>query len=81
MSDLPDDNPKNEIGPHFGYWKSRHGTATPKARVSQMFDVLNQVTIDAIIAACEQGERVLAAEHLKTVPPGDLILLDRGYPA
>ncbi len=28
MSDLPDDNKKNEIGQHFGYWKSRHGTAT-----------------------------------------------------
>lgn len=81
MSDLPNDNQKNEIGAHFGYWKSRHGTATPKARVSQMFDVLNKVTIDAIIAPKEQGERVLAAFHLKAVGPGDLILLDRGYPA
>ncbi len=81
MSDLPDDNKKNEIGKHFGYWGSRHGTQTPKARISQMFDVLNEVTVDAIIAPKEQGERVLAAEHLKAVGAGDLVLLDRGYPA
>ncbi len=81
MSDLPDDNKKNDIGTHFGYWGSRHGTATPKARISQMFDVLNQITVDAIIAPKKQGERVLAAEHLKAVGSGDLILLDRGYPA
>ena len=80
MSDLPDDNKKNEIGRHY-LKKSRHGTVTPKARVSQMFDVLNQVTVDAIIAPKKQGTRVLAAEHLKGVTPGDLILLDRGYPA
>ena len=81
LSDLPDDNKKKDIGTHFGYWGSRHGTATPKARISQMFDVLNQVTIEAIIAPKEQGERALAAEHLKGVGVGDLILLDRGYPA
>ena len=81
MSDLPDDNKEKEIGKHFGYWGSRHGTQTPKARISQMFDVLNQVTVDAIIAPKEEAERVLAAEHLKAVGPSDLILLDRGYPA
>ena len=26
MSDLPDNNKNNEIGQHFGYFLSRHGT-------------------------------------------------------
>ena len=61
---------------HFGL----HGTV-PLARVSQMFDTLNKVTIDALIGPPAQGEREYAAQHLAHIGPGDLILLDRGYPA
>ena len=43
------------------------------ARVSQMFDVVNKVTIDVIINSCRVGKRELL--------PNDLLLLDRGYPA
>lgn len=52
------------------------------ARLSQLFDVLNKVTIDAVIGAKSIGERQLAAENqfLKLMP-NDLLLLDRGYPA
>ena len=51
------------------------------ARVSQFFDVLNKVTIDAIIKPKSIGERELAADHLLNSMPKDLVLLDRGYPA
>ena len=51
------------------------------ARVSQFFDVLNKVTVDAIIKPKSVGERELAAQHLLNVMPNDLVLLDRGYPA
>lgn len=51
------------------------------ARVSQLFDVLNKITVDAIIKPKSIGERELAAQHLLNVMPNDLILLDRGYPA
>lgn len=65
----------------FGSWGSRHGTETAKARISQLFDVLNAITIDGIIAPKAQGERLLAQRHLCHVQPGDLLLMDRGYPA
>jgi hypothetical protein len=51
------------------------------ARVSQLFDVLNKITVDAITKPKRVGERELAAQHLLNVMPNDLILLDRGYPA
>jgi len=60
----------------FGLWGTR-----PLARVSQMFDVLSKVTVEAQIGVTTLGEREYAAGHLAQVGPGDLILLDRGYPA
>lgn len=53
----------------------------PLARVSQMFDVLNKVTIDAWIGNKAQGERECAAQHFVFIGSHDLVLLDRGYPA
>lgn len=71
-----------EISNHFGAWDSKKGKKPcPKARASQMFDVLNKVTIDALIKPKNQGERELASLHFLKLLPQDLILLDRGYPA
>ena len=78
MSELPD---TEENSAHFGVWHPAAGGTCPKARVSQMFDVLNKVTLDAIIAPKEKGERVLAKAHFAHLKTGDLVLLDRGYPA
>lgn len=70
------------IAHHFGVWNSSKGEKPcPIARASQMFDVLNKITIDAIISPKSEGERELAACHLLKLQPADLILLDRGYPA
>lgn len=69
------------IADHFGVWNGRQGAPSPMARVSQLFDVLNKITVDAIIKPKGVGERELAAQHLLNVMPNDLILLDRGYPA
>ena len=65
-----------EIVEHFGLWG-----LSPVARVSQMFDVLNGITVEALIGPTEQGEREFAARHFEKIGVGDLILLDRGYPA
>jgi hypothetical protein len=71
-----------EISKHFGVWHTTKGEAPcPMARVSQMFDVLNKITVDAIISPKGEGERELAAFHFLKLLPQDLILLDRGYPA
>ena len=66
---------------HFGAWQSAKGGPCPMARVSQIFDVLNAVTLDALISPKSCGERDLAANHFAHLCPGDLVLLDRGYPA
>jgi len=71
----------DEVAQHFGVWKVRQGSPSPMARVSQLFDVLNKMTVDALIKPKHIGERELAAQHLLNVMPNDLILLDRGYPA
>ena len=76
---MPDEH---AISSHFGVWNSTKGeTPCPKARASQMFDVLNKITVDAIINPKSQGERELASFHFLKLMPRDLILLDRGYPA
>lgn len=69
------------IAEHFGVWNVRQGAPSPMARVSQLFDVLNKITIDAVISPKSIGERELATQHLLKSMPNDLILLDRGYPA
>lgn len=48
---------------------------------SMLYDVLNQLTIDARIAPYAASERDLLCEHLDKIQSGDLLLLDRGYPS
>lgn len=50
------------------------------ATASMLYDVLNQVTIDAQIAPYASSENDLLMKHLDKVKEGDLLLLDRGYP-
>ena len=71
----------DDISQHFGVWKGRQGAPSPMARVSQLFDVLNKITIDAIIKPKCDGERELACQHMLNIMPNDLVLMDRGYPA
>jgi hypothetical protein len=70
-----------EIVEHFGAWHPIRGDECPMARASQLFDPLNDLTIDAIISPKNIGERELAAQHFQKLTPDDLALLDRGYPA
>jgi len=70
-----------EIREHFGVLQPNKGPACVMARVSQMFDVLNKVTVDAIIGPFNVGERELFHSHMLNLLPNDLLLLDRGYPA
>ena len=70
-----------DILEHFGTMKPNNGPEVPMARISQMFDVLNKTTIDAIISPYHVGERDLLHQHIINLLPSDLLLLDRGYPA
>ena len=56
------------------------GIRYPQARASVLFDVINRLCIDALIAPNAQGEITLAQQHIAHLVPGDLTLWDRGYP-
>lgn len=47
---------------------------------SVLYDVLNDLTLDAEIAPYSSSERDLLLKHLQKVERGDMLLLDRGYP-
>ena len=70
-----------DVVDEFGTMKPKNGDERPMARISQLFDVLNRVTVDAIISPYKTGERELLRRHLVNLLPNDLLLLDRGYPA
>ena len=46
---------------------------------SVMYDVLNRVALDAILAPCHSYEVDLAAKHLPHMQDNDLAIYDRGY--
>jgi len=70
-----------DIIDHFGTWKVRQGDPCPMARISQLFDPLNKITVNALISPKNVGERQQAASLFSALPFNSLVLLDRGYPA
>lgn len=51
------------------------------ARISKAYDVLNNLTIDAMLTNPHTDERTLATRHLSYCGKGDVMLFDRGYPS
>lgn len=70
-----------EIIEHFGVWNVRQGDPCPMARISQLFDPLNKITLSALITPKNTGERQHVADLLEALAYKTLLLLDRGYPA
>jgi len=66
----------------FGQQKFGPNADSPRslAMGSMLYDVLNQITIDTRLSPYASSERDLFMQHLDKVKPGDLLLLDRGYP-
>lgn len=68
---------------HFGVMpcRNQHGDneSYPQGRVSGLYDLLNDLTLDARWDAGNRPETELAVEHLPAVEPSDLIVTDRGY--
>jgi hypothetical protein len=48
-------------------------------RMSVLYDLLNRLGLDALLASDQVDERSLAKEHGKHLQQGDLVLLDCGY--
>jgi len=68
-----------ELNSHFG--KARSHSRTPAVRMSQLYDIKNQLTIDLQVDSHSTGERNMALLHLEHANDKNLILYDRGYPA
>jgi hypothetical protein len=70
----------NEIMIKYGVLDtSETGTPITYARLSQAYDVLNNITIDAILSTYDDNEHALALQHSAVFEPNDLILYDRNY--
>lgn len=71
-----------EIIKEFGeYSTSPKNRAVVLARMSKMYDVLNNQSIDIKLVNRKIGEQALAIQHLDYCKEKDLVLLDRGYPS
>jgi hypothetical protein len=62
------------------------GTAAPTAQSSYLYDVLNDIVVDARIACLSTDERTLAKQHLERLREfpamkKKLLVFDRGYPS
>jgi hypothetical protein len=65
----------------FGQMFPIHSAPVTLARISHVYDPLNGLILDALIAPYQRDERDLLVEHLGTLEAGSLLLLDMGYPA
>ena len=70
-----------ELKDIYGETKSQNTDGVIQARVSVLYDVLNNIVLDGIISTLSVGERHLAKQHLAIVREKDLIIYDRGYPS
>ncbi|WP_232300064.1 MULTISPECIES: IS4 family transposase [Colwellia] len=76
VTQLPD---SDELLQRFG--KAHTQTKRPCVRLSQLYDVKNNITLDLQVDSYSTGERDMALKHLNKTQAGDLVLYDRGYPA
>jgi hypothetical protein len=78
---LPD---SQELGSAFG-WKAvanQHGatgTRYPEARLSVVYDLLNQVGLDCQLEPSTVGEVQVAMQQLEILTSGDVAINDRGF--
>lgn len=74
---------RDALGKHFGWVQcsNRHGMQEryPQARVSVLYDVLNEVAVEGRLADSTVAETAMAHEPLAAVQPGDVAITDRGY--
>lgn len=75
--------PEAEIVAEFGGTvKNQHRTQIePFGLVSVLYDVLNEIALDGVLAPGKSYEVDLARDHLAHTQPGDLLVFDRNYPS
>lgn len=87
LLELPINSP--DILKFYGFASNQTTKQVPMARASHLYDVVNGITIGAVIAPYCTGERDMAIQHFEklrsTWSPEDLqrilVIFDRGYPS
>jgi hypothetical protein len=71
------------VGKYFGWVQCANHRGLleryPQGRMSVLYDVLNEVALEARLADWKRAETEMAQDHLGMVQPGDVLLTDRGY--
>jgi hypothetical protein len=70
---------KPEVVKHFGTQDNQH-VSIPMARIMQVQDVLNDITVWGDIFPITQSEQSIMARQVQHLAPDSLTLFDRGYP-
>lgn len=71
----------DELKNIYGETKNQNPSGVVQARVSILYDVLNNYVLDGIFSPLSIGEGKLAKKHLAYSQSKDLIIYDRGYPS
>ena len=76
--------PRNEaVAQKYGWMECSNQRTLPEryaqARMSVLYDLLNELALDASLAPWKAGEEQLAYGHWDWVEPDDVVITDRGY--
>lgn len=71
----------SELEKLYGKTTNQSDTFVVQAKVSILYDALNNFVLDGGLSPIKLGEREMALEHFAHCEKGDLLLYDRGYPS
>jgi len=70
-----------ELKQIYGQIRNQEHIDVFQARVSVLYDLINNYIIDGLLSPIAIGEGQLALEHLLHVKENDIVIYDRGYPS
>ena len=75
-----------ECGEYFGLSSNQNKTRTAVATASALYDVLNDIIVDARITKYKTSERYMAKQHIEVLvnripSKNSIVIFDRGYPS
>ena len=75
-----------ECGEYFGLSSNQNKTRTAVATASALYDVLNDIIVDARITKYKTSERYIAKQHIEVLvnripSKNSIVIFDRGYPS
>lgn len=68
-----------EVIEYFGTWDN-HNSSTPMARIMQIHDILNDITVWGDIRPIKESEKAIIASQVPYLFEDSITLMDRGFP-